>query len=91
MSEENNYGLFSISICFGPTSIGTFGALGNCKGGNEEKNKKDDEGREKAVLAESHPEPVLKTKCLLIHIDHGGGLVDILTKGGFQESVLQRK
>ena len=69
--------------------MGTCGALGKRKGGNCEENDKDDEGGEKAVLAESHPEPVLKAKCLLIHIDHGGGLGVILTKGGFQESVLQ--
>ena len=71
--------------------MGTCGALGNCKGGDCEENEKEDEGGEDAVLAESHPEPVLKAKCLLIHIDDGGGLVVILTKGGFQEGVLQRE
>ena len=50
--------------------MGTCGALGNCKGGDCEENEKDDEGGEETVLAESHPEPVLKAKCLLIHNTH---------------------
>ena len=66
--------LFNLnSIHFGSLSIGTCTALGNCKGGDSGKKEKDDEGGKEAVFAESHSEPVLKSKCFLIHIDHAGG------------------
>ena len=55
----------SISIHFCFLSIGTITALGNRKGGDSGKKEKDDEGSKEAVFAESHPKPVLKTKCFL--------------------------
>ena len=59
--------LFNLnSIHFGSLSIGTCTALGNCKGGDSGKKEKDDEGGKEAVFAESHPEPVLKSKCFLM-------------------------
>ena len=59
--------LFNLnSIHFGSLSIGTCAALGNGKGGDSGKKEKDDEGGKQAVFAESHPEPVLKSKCFLM-------------------------